>query len=315
MTWLVWLITGIIVLAAGTAWYTLYLFRRWRKDLPDPDFRVVPGRPSPREFSDSEVTVCWVGHSTVYINFYGIKILTDPVFSKRVGLNVLRLFTVGVKRHTAPALQPRDIAGQIDVILLSHAHMDHFDMPSLRQLQDVGIRVVTATGTSRLLRRLHFRSVAELGGHERVELDNGLQVTAVPVRHWGNRFPWNKGYGYTGYLLSYRGIRLFFAGDTAYTPSFSDLQAEGPIDLAFMPIGAYQPESYQGNHCTPEQAWQMFEDSGARWFAPIHWDTFVLSSEPIDEPLRRLTAIAQDETRVAWRRHGDVFRVFAQKNG
>lgn len=307
--------TSLVVVAAAITWYTMHLFRKWRRYLPNPPYRQPVLRPSPDQFSDDEVTVCWVGHSTVYINFYGIRILTDPVFSDRVGMSVLRLFTIGVKRHTAPALRPEDIAGQVDVILLSHAHMDHFDMPSLRRLQSSSTQVVTATGTRRLLRWLRFAAVMELGGRERIELDNGLVLTAVPVRHWGNRFPWNKGYGYTGYLLSYRGVQLFFAGDTAYTPSFADLKSDKPIDLAFIPIGAYSPESYQGNHCTPEQAWQMFEDSGARFFAPIHWDTFVLSDEPIDEPINRLREAAPDERQIVWRRHGDVFRLITQQNG
>lgn len=315
MNWIVWLVVSLFVIAAAIAWIILHLFRRWRRDLPNPPYRQPAQRPRPEEFSDDEVTVCWVGHSTVYINFYGIRILTDPVFSDRVGLSVLRLFTVGVKRHTAPALRPEDISGKVDVVLLSHAHMDHFDLPSLRKLQGPSTQVVTATGTGRLLRRFTFSAVTELGGRDRIQLDNGLAVTAVPVRHWGNRFPWNRGYGYTGYLISYRGVQVFFAGDTAYTPSFSDLKSVGPIDLALIPIGAYSPDAYQGNHCTPEQAWQMFEDSGARFLAPIHWDTFVLSDEPIDEPINRLQRVAPDEEQIVWRRHGDVFRLIPQQNG
>ncbi len=153
--------------------------------------------------------------------------------------------------------------------------------------------MITAGGTSKLLRHMPFGEVTELQGEESVTLsDLGMRVQAVPVRHWGNRFPWNTGYGYTGYLIEKNGVRLFFPGDTAYTPEFVKLRKRGKIDLAFMPIGAYSPDSFQRNHCTPEQAWKMFLDTGARWLMPIHYDTFVLSQEPVKEPLTRLLAAA-----------------------
>ncbi|MFS8514624.1 MAG: MBL fold metallo-hydrolase, partial [Planifilum fulgidum] len=167
-----------------------------------------------------------------------------------------------------------------------------------------------ARGTSRLLRHMPFGDVIELHGEESVTLtDFDVRVQAVPVRHWGNRFPWNTGYGYTGYLIEKNGVRLFYPGDTAYTPEFVKLRKRGKIDLAFMPIGAYSPDSFQRNHCTPEQAWKMFLDTGARWLMPIHYDTFVLSQEPVKEPLTRLLAAAGGEKhRIATRKQGDVFR-------
>jgi L-ascorbate metabolism protein UlaG (beta-lactamase superfamily) len=131
----------------------------------------------------------------------------------------------------------------------------------------------------------------------------------VPVRHWGQRFPWNKGYGWTGYLIERRGVRLFFPGDTAYTPTFKRLPEEtGPIDVTFMPIGAYSPDAFLRNHCTPEQAWAMYKDTGARWLVPIHWDTFVLSHEPVAEPMERLLdAAGEEEDRIVVRQHGETF--------
>lgn len=308
LVWVLWAILLIVTVAVIAALSIFYSFRRWRRVFPRPDAKRPVLKPNLDSFPDDEVTVCWIGHSTVYVNFFGVGILTDPVFSDRVGLHLMRLFTVGVKRHTAPALTIDDVIDEVDVILLSHAHMDHFDMPSLRNLQRRHIEVVTAGGTGRLLRRLSFGRVTELSGQDRIHLQAGVDVQAVPVRHWGNRFPWNKGYGFTGYLIERHGVRLFFAGDTAYTPSFADLRAGGPIHLALIPIGAYSPEKFQGNHCTPEQAWQMFCDTGAKWLAPIHWDTFVLSKEPVEEPLNRLMA-AGDARKIVLRRHGEAFRV------
>ncbi|MCK9912047.1 MBL fold metallo-hydrolase, partial [Microbacteriaceae bacterium K1510] len=115
-------------------------------------------------------------------------------------------------------------------------------------------------------------------------------------------------YGWTGYLLEKKGVRLMYAGDTAYTPYFTELCQYGPIDVAFMPIGAYQP--YIAAHCTPEQAWEMFVDSGAKWFVPIHWDTFVLSFESAEEPLQRLIQAMGAEThRLALTDRGATFRL------
>jgi L-ascorbate metabolism protein UlaG (beta-lactamase superfamily) len=296
------ILVALPILLITAMW--LRMRRRFPKGTPENPKRLL----RPRKWRDDEVTVGWVGHSTVMINLYGVRILTDPVLGPRVGVQV-GPWQIGPKRHVAPALRLEDL-DRIDLILLSHAHMDHFDLPTLRKLAGPRTRVITAGGTSKLLRHMPFGEVTELQGEESVTLsDLGMRVQAVPVRHWGNRFPWNTGYGYTGYLIEKNGVRLFFPGDTAYTPEFVKLRKRGKIDLAFMPIGAYSPDSFQRNHCTPEQAGKMFLDTGARWLMPIHYDTFVLSQEPVKEPLTRLLAAAGGEKhRIATRKQGDVFR-------
>jgi L-ascorbate metabolism protein UlaG (beta-lactamase superfamily) len=261
---------------------------------------------TPAEWSQDEVTVGWVGHSTILINLFGYKILTDPVFGDQIGMS-LGTFQFGIKRHTAPALTIDEI-GVVDLILLSHAHMDHFDIPTLNKIANSQTKVITATGTSRLLKRLPFAQVMELGGTEKIDLDLGVTVQAVPVKHWGDRYPWNRNYGYTGYLIERNHTRIFFPGDTAYTTTFSLLKETGNIDLVFMPIGAYAPDTYQDNHCTPEHAWEMFQDIGAKWLVPIHWDTFILSGEPVDEPLQRLfQAAGAKKDRIVITEHGQIF--------
>lgn len=275
--------------------------------LPKPTFKLSPNRPNLHAMSDDDVSVAWIGHSTVYVNFYGVKFITDPVFSQRIGVSVLRQFTVGMKRHTAPAIDIQDVPA-LDFIFLSHAHMDHVDLPSLRRLATPKTTLVTSAGTARLFRHMKFAKVVTLAVHEHKRFQSGLTVRALPVKHWGNRFPWNKTYGYNGYLIAYRGRHLVFAGDTAYTKQFAALAQLENIDIAIFPIGAYAPDSFQGAHCTPEQAWQMFVDTGANAFVPVHFDTFVLSAEPVDEPMQRLLEVAgRAAFRVVVRAHGDVF--------
>lgn len=281
-----------------------FLYTRIKRQLPRPHFKSPAHKPDLATIKDTNIQATWIGHSTVLIHWYGLKILTDPVFSKRIGVH-LGPFTIGMKRHTAPALSIDEI-GPIDVILLSHAHMDHFDHKSLKRLITRDTLVVSAPGTSRLLRRYPSLQTLELHPHDQVTLANGLNVRAVPVKHWGNRFPWDKHMGYNGYLLKYKGVRMLFAGDTAYTESFNGLADREPIDLAFFPIGAYQPDSFLEAHCTPEQAWSMFKQSGAKRFFPMHWDTFVLSYEPVEEPYNRLVAAAKlDRDQIVIKAHGE----------
>ncbi|MBA4493389.1 MBL fold metallo-hydrolase [Paenactinomyces guangxiensis] len=281
------------------------LFRS--KRLPKPGDQESVKLLKPADWKEDEVTVGWVGHSTVFINLYGTKIMTDPVLGKRVGVHLFgENWQIGPKRHIPPALSLDDV-GRVDLILLSHAHFDHFDIPSLKRLAHPDTQVVTPTGTSHLLKRLPFGKVTELSGEKSIQLEAGITITAVPVKHWGNRFPWNTNYGYTGYLIEKKDSRLFYPGDTAYTPEFSKLREAGEIDLAFMPIGAYQP--YRWAHCTPEEAWQMFVDTGAKWLVPIHWNTFVLSYEPVDEPIKRLIEAAGTEAdRIVLKRRGETFQ-------
>ena len=269
----------------------------------------------PQEWSREEVTVGWVGHSTVLMQLYDTRILTDPVLGKSVGESIKWLNRqIGMKRHTEPAVSLSDLE-RVQLILLSHAHFDHFDVPSLSQLAHEGCYVVTPKNTARLIKHLPFKKVFELGWDEQLEIEElGIKILGVPVKHWGNRYPWNRRYGYNGYLIEKKGTRIFFPGDTAFTDQFRKLSDTGPVDLAFMPIGAYSPDHLRWAHCTPEEAWAMFRDTGAKWLAPIHWDTFVLSAEPLDEPLERLMqAAGQEAGRIVFRKHGDTFMLSKEK--
>ena len=247
---------------------------------------VLPAfRPQPERWSDSGLYAAWIGHSTVLLKVDGLKILTDPVFSSRIGVNIGPL-TVGPRRLVAPALQLKE-APVPDLVLLSHAHMDHFDLPTLRRLESKRTRVITAKNTSDLLRGRRFGRVDELAWGEAIQVGSA-KVRAFEVKHWGARMQSDTHRGYNGYLIETARYRVLFGGDTALTDSFRALRSSRPIDLAIMPIGAYNP--WIRVHCTPEQAVRMADDAGADRILPVHHQTFPLSRETPKEPIERLSA-------------------------
>ncbi|MGC3990210.1 MAG: MBL fold metallo-hydrolase [Chthoniobacteraceae bacterium] len=266
-------------------------------------------RPEPTRWSDGAITGSCLGHSTVVLNFLGVRVITDPVFSERVGPGVPPLI-LGPKRYLAPALEARELPPP-DLILLSHAHFDHFDVWSLRKF-DRQTPVVTARATRDLLRCHRFKTVHELdwGQSVTVETRSGaITITALEVAHWGARMVRDEHRGYNGYLLERSGRAVCFAGDTAYTPAFGQLKERvASLDLMLMPIGAYDP--WIRAHCTPEQAAAMAREAGAKHFVPIHHSTFKLSNEALDEPASRLqAAFAKESEQILAVQVGETFQV------
>jgi L-ascorbate metabolism protein UlaG (beta-lactamase superfamily) len=246
----------------------------------------------------------WLGHSTVLLKVNGVTILTDPVFSRRAGIG-LGPVTLGIKRIVDPALAIAELP-KIDIVLLSHAHMDHFDIPSLRRLENRGVTVITAARTGDLLRADRYAAVRELAWDARTHV-GPLQVRAFPVRHWGARMRSDTWRGYNGYTIESGRYRILFGGDTAMTDSFRSLKTSRPFDLAIMPVGAYNPWIYA--HCTPEQAWSMARQAGAEFFLPVHHQTFMLSREPYFEPIERVYGAAGNHPdRVGVSRIGQEFQ-------
>ena len=247
----------------------------------------------------------WIGHSTVLLKIDGVTILTDPVFSRRVGIG-LGPVTLGIKRLVEPALKIPELP-RIDVILLSHAHMDHFDLRSLRLLEGCGATVVTAAGTSDLLRVHRYGRVQELRWNESAAV-GPLSIRAFRVNHWGARMRTDTFRGYNGYTIEAGRHRILFGGDTALTDSFRSLKKLRPYDLAIMPVGAYDPWIH--HHCTPEQAWRMAHDAGCEYFLPVHHQTLLLSREPYLEPIERVYGAAgRQADRVAVRQIGQEFHL------
>jgi L-ascorbate metabolism protein UlaG (beta-lactamase superfamily) len=310
-TFLKYVAGGSAVVTGGTAcWLAVSKQRaaRWARRLIQDAQRQIepaPALPNPAEWSDRNITMSWLGHSTVLINFYGLHILTDPALGNRVGIS-LGVGIAGPKRYVFPALRVNELPC-IDVLLLSHAHMDHLDLPTLRRIPR-GTWTATAKATSDLLdaRRLKFTELS-WGDRTMYRGPKGeLEVEAIEVKHWGQRWPSEKPRGYNGYIIRREGKALLFAGDTALTPALGDVRSRGRFAAAMMPIGAYQPWIW--NHCTPEQALTMANAAGADYILPVHHQTFRLSDEPRNEPIERLEkALKHEPERLAWRRIGETF--------
>lgn len=266
---------------------------------------TAPFTPHPRRWPDEGLHAAWLGHSTVLLKVDGVTILTDPVFSRRIGLNFGPL-TIGLRRLVAPAL-PLKATPHPDLILLSHAHMDHFDLPSLRALESANTHVITASKTSDLLRVKRFGLVDELGWGDSTRVGE-VSVRAFEVRHWGARMQSDTYRGFNGYLIETPRYRVVFGGDTAMTRTFRELRSSRRLDLAIMPIGAYNP--WIRAHCTPEEALRMANDAGAEMILPVHHQTFPLSSEPLREPIERLySALSDAPERLAWQEIGQEIHV------
>lgn len=249
------------------------------------DVPPAPHTPAPATWNDNAITLAWLGHATVLIDFYGLRILTDPTFFSRIGVD-LGIASLGPLRLVRCALTP-DAIPDIDLLLVSHAHFDHLDTPSLAAVPGTPT-VVMASSTADLLPTRPTRVVHELGWNESVRVSSprgDAQVRAIQVRHWGARIRRDTHRGYGGWIVEREGRRLLIGGDTANTPLFREHRGAGPFEAAVMPIGAYDP--WITNHCTPEQAVQMADAAGARLFVPVHHQSFVLSQEPLLEPIER----------------------------
>ncbi len=262
---------------------------RVSEDLKRPVIRAL-NHPDIAHWPATGLHAAWIGHSTTWLDIDGFTILTDPVFSDRVGLNVGPV-TIGIKRLVEPAVRMKTLP-RPDLILLSHAHMDHFDIPSLRRLEGAST-VVTAAKTSDLLRPDRYARVAELAWNEETQVGPAL-VKAIQVKHWGARMRNDTYRGYNAYLIEVNGRRILFGGDTAFTDSFRQVRSSRPVDLAILPIGAYNP--WISVHCNPEQALAMAGDAGADCVLPVHHRTFELSSEPLAEPMERILEAAGSST-------------------
>jgi L-ascorbate metabolism protein UlaG (beta-lactamase superfamily) len=261
-----------------------------------------PDTPQPRTWANNALTIANLGHATLLMNFFGVHLISDLSLYNRVGFSLDSLFTIGPRRRIAAPLDAHQL-GPLDLILITHAHMDHLDLPSLKALPKTAV-VVACSGCGVLIRPLGFYDVRELKWGERTNVD-GFSIEALGARHWGKRWPHGRVYGFNSYLLAKNGHRMLLACDSAYTDLFAPL-ASHPPDIAAFSIGAYNPWIW--NHANPEQVWKMFLQTGAHYLIPIHWGTFRLSKEPMDEPLRRLIADAGDDSsRIVLRQIGGTW--------
>jgi L-ascorbate metabolism protein UlaG (beta-lactamase superfamily) len=282
-----------------------HLWREWTEESRRP---IAPAfaKPTPETWRDDQLTAAWLGHATVLINFFGVWIITDPALRPRIGIR-LPFLTIGPKRLTAPALTFAELP-PIDLVILSHAHFDHIDRPTLK-LFPKATRVITPSGTRDLLRETKFGEVIELDWNNSLRLEirgEEIEIAGFRANHWGARMQYDEHRHYNSYVISRNNRRIIYGGDTAMTDTFAKLRDGKPFDLAIMSIGAYDP--WIRAHATPEQAIAMADAAGARFIMPIHHQTFRLSVEPFREPIERFTReLAHAPERIALREIGETF--------
>jgi N-acyl-phosphatidylethanolamine-hydrolysing phospholipase D len=258
---------------------------------PTPPLARVHNDGSALRDNDAAPTVTWIGHATLLLQLDGVNVLTDPQFSERAS----PLGFAGPRRLNPPGVAFEDLP-PIHAVLISHDHYDHLDRVSVQRL--------AAAHRPRFLVPLGMKAwFASVGITDVEELDwwdsrtvGAVTFTATPVQHWSARTPFDMNRRlWAGWAMAGRERRVFFAGDTGYYDGFRRIgERLGPFDLALVSIAAYEPASVMAHtHTTPEESLRIFADVGARTFVAMHWGTFDLAEEPIDEPPRRLLAAAR----------------------
>ncbi len=282
---------------SGFRRYPKQLLESWRsrghighglRPHPPAEHEEAAAAPDFSGFLEQEVAGLWIGHATVLLRVAGRTVLTDPVFSDRIGMSLAGV-TFGLSRLAAPAVSIHQLP-RIDLILLSHAHFDHLDRPSLRRLAEVcpEADVITACNTRRLIPKA-FHNVIELKWDETVDIE-GMKISAMRPAHWGARTAIDRHRKFNSYVIEHQRRRVLFAGDTAHTDAFDRVK---DVDLAVFGIGAYDP--WDGCHANPEQVWSMFTRLQADHLLPMHHSTFPLGEEALDDPIRRMRLAAGDQ--------------------
>jgi L-ascorbate metabolism protein UlaG (beta-lactamase superfamily) len=237
-------------------------------------------RPLFPKLTPGQVAVTWIGHASFLLQFTDLNVLIDPNFANWLFL---------LKRIKRSGLRIEDLP-RIDLVLLTHAHFDHFHKPTLRRLPHPKIAIMP-WGVGDLALDLGFGRIVELEWWESFA-QRDWKVTLTPSKHWGARVLRDFHRGYGGFLLEHQGRRIYHAGDSAYFEGFKDIRKACHPEIALLPIGAYHPESFRHLHMGPDEAITAFKDLRARWFVPMHYGSFRLSFEDLDEPPRWLRHLA-----------------------
>jgi L-ascorbate metabolism protein UlaG (beta-lactamase superfamily) len=240
-------------------------------------------RPVFPKLTHGHAAITWIGHASFLIQFNDLNVLVDPNFANWLFL---------LKRLRRAGLRLRDLP-PIDLVLLTHAHFDHFHKPTLRRLPHPKIGVMP-WGVGELARGLGFTRIIELRYWESFSHADWT-VTLTPSRHWGARTLRDEHRGYGGFVLQHQGRTIFHAGDSAYFGGFKEIGERLAPEIALLPIGAYYPDSFRHVHMGPDDALDAFRELGSKWLVPMHYGTFKLSFEPMDEPPRLLKEMAQTQ--------------------
>lgn len=246
-----------------------------------------------REIPPHQTSATWINHSTLLIKVDGMTILTDPVFSHRVG----PLPWLGIKRKTPPSQTIKSLP-PIDIVLISHNHFDHLDAPSIQALLSLYKPLVVAPlGNAPLLKSLGCPQVIELDWWEKHPVSPNLSIELTPALHWSRRTLWDNCRAlWGGFVIQSKSLKIFFAGDTGYHSHFQKIYERfGPMDLSLLPIGAYEPRWFMKEaHMDPADAVQAHLDLHSKQSVGIHFGTFQLTDEGIDDPIHDLkTALEQ----------------------
>jgi L-ascorbate metabolism protein UlaG (beta-lactamase superfamily) len=242
-----------------------------------------PQQPAFPKLVEGQVAITWIGHASFLLQFTDLNVLIDPNFANWLFL-LKRIKRTGLRMEHLPP---------IDLVLLTHAHFDHFHKPTLRRLPHPKIGIMP-WGVSDLARDLGFGRVVELEWWESFT-QRDWTVTFTPSKHWGARTLRDHHRGYGGFVLEHQGRRIYHAGDSAYFDGFKEIRKHCRPEIALLPIGAYHPETFRHLHMGPDEAIKAFKDLHARWLVPMHYGSFRLSFEEMDEPPRWLRQIAAEQ--------------------
>ena len=237
-------------------------------------------RPAFPTLTSGQVALTWIGHASFLVQFTDLNVLIDPNFANWLFL---------LKRIKHSGLKIKDLP-PIDLVLLTHAHFDHFHKPSIRKLPAPKIGVMP-WGMGELARGLGFERIIELKWWESFS-HGDWKVTLTPCKHWGARMLHDHHRGYGGFVLEHQGRTIYHAGDSAYYDGFTEIGERLGPEIALLPIGAYYPESFRNVHMGPDEAVKVFREVRAKWMVPMHYGTFKLSFEDVEEPPRWLSEIA-----------------------
>jgi L-ascorbate metabolism protein UlaG (beta-lactamase superfamily) len=271
-------------------------FNRWLRGGDErarwPDRVAVRQAVPPRRVEGGEMLVTWIGHASVLVQTRGLNILTDPIWSERASPFAF----LGPKRVRAPGVRFEDLP-RIDLVLVSHNHYDHMDLPTLKRLwRRDRPAIVTSLGNESILRGAGIGATA-------LDWTQGISVGGATVRiernrHWSSRWGTDRNRAlWSAFTVTLPGGNIFFAGDTGLGDGSWAREAakHGPFRLAILPIGAYEPRDVmQANHMNPDEAVRVFETLKPARALGIHWGTFQLTFEGIDDPPRRLARALRD---------------------